>query len=52
MNVKKNLTVTLLKTNDIVETKMVAFVIRYDENGEPTGINPAIQSDFMENLKK
>lgn len=49
---EKNLAVKLLKTNDVVETKATAFVMRYNENGEPIGINCAIQSDFMETLKK
>lgn len=49
---EKNLAVNLLKTNDVVETKVAAFTIKYDKNCESIGINPALHSDFMEILKK
>lgn len=49
---EKNLAVNLLKTNDVVETKIAAFAMKYNENGDPSGINTAIQSDFMEIFKK
>lgn len=49
---EKNLAVKLLKTNDVVETKIAAFMVAYGNKGEPLGINPVIRSDFMENLKK
>lgn len=49
---EKNLVIDLLKTNDVVETKIAAFGIRYDENGKSRGINTSIQSDFIEIFKE
>ena len=49
---EKNLAVELLKTNDVVETKSAAFVMRYDESSNPIAINPALHADFVKNLKK